>query len=99
MEEFVEEFVTVSQAAKMKKYSTGYVRQLCIDGKLPGAQKMGNQWIIPKKSIIDYEPKKKGFAAVWERKRAYQKAEDDTIALIIKNVVQSGGILPSETAV
>ena len=64
----MEEFVTVSQAAEMKQLSTGHIRQLCIKGKLAGAQKMGNQWIIPRETIEKYKPAPKGFAVVWQRR-------------------------------
>ena len=70
----MEDFVTVSQAAKIRQLSTGHIRQLCIEGKLLGAQKLGNQWVIPKKSILDYEPGLKGFAVYWEHQRATEKA-------------------------
>ena len=73
----MDEFVTVSQAAKLKQLSTGYVRQLCIDGKLTGAQKMGNQWIIPRDTIEKYKPAPRGFAVVWERKKSEKAAFDE----------------------
>ena len=68
----MEGFMTVKEAAELKHLSTGHIRQLCIDNKLKGAHKMGNQWIIPEKTIREYEPDPKGFAVVWERRRRAQ---------------------------
>ncbi|MBQ7220684.1 MAG: helix-turn-helix domain-containing protein [Synergistaceae bacterium] len=70
----MEKFVTVSQAAQIMKRSTGYLRRLCIDGKLRGAQKMGSQWVIPRETIENYKPAPQGFAAVWQRKREAERA-------------------------
>ncbi len=70
----MEEFVTVTEASKIKKLSTGHIRQLCIDGKLLGVQKMGKMWIIPRKSLEEYEPGLKGFAVYWGHKRSEKEA-------------------------
>ncbi len=70
----MEDFVTISQAAKIKRLSTGHIRRLCIDGKLQGAMKLGCQWIIPKKVLMEYKPGARGFELYWEKQRTNQKA-------------------------
>ena len=88
----MEEFMTVTQAAEMKQLSTGHVRQLCIDGKLSGATKMGNQRIIPKKSVMEYEAGLQGFAAFW----AHKKAEEEALMMKVKDAAKNGGSLPAD---
>ena len=87
----MEGFKTVNEAAKMLNRSTGHVRQLCIDGKLEGAQKMGNQWVIPEKSIGGYEPGEKGFAVVWKQRRARKAADAEFMRKFKEAAVPQGG--------
>ena len=69
----MDDILTVTQAAKYKGLSTGYLRKLCIDGKLEGAQKLGSVWIIPRLSLDNYVPAPRGFAAVWKNRRNQEK--------------------------
>ena len=39
------------------------VRNLCAWGKLPGAEKRGRDWFIPRASVERYEKGPQGFAA------------------------------------
>ena len=66
----LENFMTVKDAAAFLGLSTGRIRQLCIKGEIPKAQKVGNTWVIPRASVEAYEPGPQGFAAVWERRHA-----------------------------
>ena len=79
----MEGFITVTEAAKIKKLSTGHIRQLCIEGKLEGVQKLGRNWAIPIASIEKYTPGLKGYAAYW----AHKKAEDDNFKDTIQKVL------------
>ena len=54
------DFLTITQAKEYKGFSDGYLRKLCIDGKLAGAQKLGSIWIIPKTSLDNYLPTPRG---------------------------------------
>lgn len=81
----MEDFVTVTEASKIKKLSTGHIRQLCIDGKLSGVRKIGKMWIIPRKSLDEYEPGLKGFSIYWVRKHA----EDEIIRKLVNEACNS----------
>jgi len=70
----LENFMTVKDAAAFLGLSTGRIRQLCIKGEIPKAQKIGNTWVIPRASVEAYEPGPQGFAAVWERRKAERAA-------------------------
>lgn len=68
------EYMTVEEAAKYLNRTKRHICWLCINGKLKGAEKFGEKiWAIPRKSVEEYEPGKRGFAVVKERKEA-QKA-------------------------
>jgi len=44
----ITEYRTIPQAAEALGYaSTGYLRTLCVSGKIPGALKIGRNWFIP----------------------------------------------------
>lgn len=43
--------LTTTQAAAQLGLCQSRIRQLCLAGKLPGAYKMGRDWVIPENSI------------------------------------------------
>ena len=56
-----EEYVDGPAAAKILNITSNQVRFLCSRGKLKGAMKLGTSgWIIPRKSVLDYKPQKRG---------------------------------------
>ena len=63
----LDDFMTSKEAAEYLKRSDSLMRKLCKSGKLTGAVKAGNTWLIPKASIMGYIPGPKGFAALWSR--------------------------------
>lgn len=64
-----ETFLSVTEAAKILNLGRTQILRLCNQGRLAGAQKVGNGWIIPKSSVETYTPGEKGFAAVWKKRR------------------------------
>ena len=50
----IEGYVTVKQASKRINLSESYICQLCKSGKLAGAKKIGNLWLIPEDTIKIY---------------------------------------------
>jgi len=38
---------SITQASAELKLSTTRVRLLCTQGRIPGAQKVGNSWVLP----------------------------------------------------
>ena len=73
----ISELVSVEEAAKILGYEKSSVTLLCRKGKLEGAFRIGHQWMIPRKVIEDYQPAPQGFAAVWARRRAAEKAQSE----------------------
>ena len=55
------EYVDGPAAARMLNVTTNQVRFLCSRGRLKGAMKLGTSgWIIPRESVINYKPQKRG---------------------------------------
>ena len=59
----MEDLITTTEAAKISRYNRDHIMLLCRTGKLPGARKMGRDWLIPRESLLAYKPGPKGFAA------------------------------------
>ena len=57
------DMITTTEAAQILGYSRMSVRNLCAWGKLPGAEKRGRDWFIPRASVEMYEKGPQGFAA------------------------------------
>ena len=56
-----EKYVTVAEAAEMMGKGINLVGKLCRAGRLPGAELMGTAgWLIPRESVLNYEPEKRG---------------------------------------
>ena len=45
------EWITVQEAGLLWGISTRQVQYLCVDGKVAGAHKLGNIWVIPKGAL------------------------------------------------
>ena len=75
----IEEFITIEEAMTLSGYTRRNITDLCKKGKLPGARKMGKQWLVPKQALENYTPGPRGFAAVWEKIRAEEAALRDEI--------------------
>ena len=54
------DYVDSSEAAKMLNLSIISIRALCQRGRLNGAFRFGNAWIIPRVSILNRTKLKKG---------------------------------------
>ncbi len=50
------------------------IAKLCQAGRLPGAEKMGNSWVIPRESVLKYQPSKRGVKPRSERVKAERVA-------------------------
>jgi hypothetical protein len=42
------EWITVNEASELWNISGRRVQILCTNGKVPGAQRLGNMWVVPK---------------------------------------------------
>lgn len=57
------DLITTKEAAAIIGCLPRSVKTLCQRGKLPGARKVGRDWLIPRVSAENYTPGPKGFAA------------------------------------
>ena len=70
------DYLTVTQAAKELKKTTGWIRLLCINGVLKGAEKVDvSNWLIPRESVLNYKPNKRGVKPGTQSKKAKLAAE------------------------
>ena len=51
------EYLTVRETAEKWNLSDRMVQQLCIDGRIPGAQKFGKSWAIPAEAEKPQDPR------------------------------------------
>jgi excisionase family DNA binding protein len=51
--------ISVREVADRLGYSTVHVRNLILDGKIKGAVKVGNQYVVPEESVRFLTPKEK----------------------------------------
>ena len=54
------EYVTALEAAQLIGVNDSRIRQICIEGKFEGAFKLGETWLIPRKSVLRYMPGRRG---------------------------------------
>ena len=55
--------LTTAEAAAIIGCRPASVKNLCQRGKIPGAEKRGRDWFIPRASAEAYTPGPQGFAA------------------------------------
>ena len=74
----MEKLYSIAEAAEMLELQPVRTRELCRQGRLPGAQKVGRDWIVPESAIKEYKPGSPG------RPKAPK----------IKDILREAGILP-----
>ena len=84
-----EGLMSVTQAAQELNLGRSQILRLCNSGRFPNAQKIGNNWVIPKEDIESYKPGEKGFAAVWKKRRSGAAMSDDEIKQALKAAADS----------
>jgi hypothetical protein len=55
------------------------IAKLCQFGRLPGAEKIGNAWLIPRASVLSYTPMKRGVKPGTQTKKQRLAAEKAAI--------------------
>ena len=60
MEPLQNNYVTTPEAAKLIGKTADMIAKLCQSGRLPGAEKIGNTWLIPRTSVKSYAPGRRG---------------------------------------
>jgi hypothetical protein len=54
----ITEYLTLSQAAQALGYAnTSYLRLKCIEMQIPGATKLGHNWLIPRQWVLSKQDK------------------------------------------
>ena len=83
-ESLMKNYVDQLTAAKMLNVSQGRISQLCTNGKFNGAAKIGWSWIIPRESVLNYKPNKRG-------PKPKTPSRDDDKTLIANTLAQLKG--------
>jgi hypothetical protein len=53
-------YITATEAATITGKKIRMIATLCQSGRLPGAEKIGNTWLIPRASVESYTPGRRG---------------------------------------
>ena len=53
------EYMTVREAAKKWEVSVRLIQRLCAEGRIDGASKSGNAWVIPAGTVKPQDPRRK----------------------------------------
>ena len=67
--------MTTVQAAELLGKGINLIAKLCQNGRLPGAEKIGNAWLIPRESVLNYKPGKRGVKPGTRSRKARLAAE------------------------
>jgi hypothetical protein len=54
------DYLTTPEASAISHKCESFIKRLCRDGRLPGAKKLGKTWLIPRESLENYTPMKRG---------------------------------------
>lgn len=81
----VDDYISMEDAAQLSGYTRRMITNLCVAGKLPGARKMGNQWIVPRQALLEYRPDPPGPKPGSKRK----KKEDPLEAELREAIAQA----------
>jgi hypothetical protein len=74
------EYMTVSEAAKTLNKSVPMISHLCRGGRLANAVKLSTgAWLIPRESVLNYAPMKRGVKLGTQTKKAKLAAEKTAI--------------------
>ena len=56
----MEKLYSIAETAEMLGLQPVRTRELCRQGRLPGAQKIGRDWVVPERAIKEYKPRHPG---------------------------------------
>ena len=76
----MDDYISLSEAAKLFGHHKNFWARLCQQEKLPGARKMGQMWVVPRESVQNYTPGPQGLAAM--KKRAEEAAGMESVVLV-----------------
>ena len=79
-QELDRDFMDAPAAAKVLEITNTQVRFLCSRGRLEGAMKLGTSgWIIPRISVLNYKPQKRGPKSKTLTKVEYEKIRSQAL--------------------
>lgn len=56
----IEDYLTSVEAGELIGRGKNMIAKLCQAGRLPGAKKIGLNWLIPREAVLAYQPLKRG---------------------------------------
>jgi hypothetical protein len=76
----LDEYVTIAEAAKMLGKSVPMISHLCRGGRFANAVKLSTgAWLIPRESVLNYKPMKRGVKPGTQTKKGKLAAEKAAI--------------------
>lgn len=54
------DYISVQEIAEQWKVSARWVQKLCEQGRIPGIQRFGHCWMIPKDAVRPKNPRREG---------------------------------------
>ena len=76
------DYVSVYEAAQLINRKESLIRTLCQNGRLAGVTKFGKSWLIPRNSILNYTPAKRGVKPITARRSQDQELIATTLATL-----------------
>ena len=73
------DYISAPEAAEMLNLGRNQIGKLCRARRFEGAAQIGNAWIIPRESVLNYKPNKRGVKPGTQSKKAKLAAEQAEI--------------------
>ena len=71
----LENYITAPEAGEMLGLKKARIGQLCRAKRFDGAIKVGDAWMIPRESVLNHKPMKRGVKPGTQSKKARLAAE------------------------
>ncbi|MBQ3376993.1 MAG: helix-turn-helix domain-containing protein [Synergistaceae bacterium] len=82
-----ENLISITEAMQVMGLSRAQIVKLCTAKRL-NAKKIGGVWVIERNSAEHYKPAPRGFAVVWQRRRAQEAALNNEIKLAVEQAAK-----------
>ena len=79
MVELMGDYIPMEEAMALTGYKRANITLLCRQGKIAGAKKVGNRWLIPRAELLAYVPGPQGFAAHPEKNPQKRDAQPSAL--------------------
>ncbi len=88
------EYINIKQAAEAWQISPRLAQRLCTEGRVPGAQKFGNNWAIPKGAPKPSDLRKEGTSPLSSNSDFFDKSAKKRVPMPLLNTPFTPGHCP-----